>query len=56
MKKQVTDYIKSLGGQVSFSGKGWPTIAYISHLHADKEWLLTQIYKRFTRHTQIVFR
>jgi hypothetical protein len=54
MKKQMMDFVKSLGGEACYSGE-WPAKLYVEHRWKGKEWLIDQLIKRFTRHTQIKF-
>ncbi len=52
MKKQLTDYVRNLGGQCQYCGK-WPQSLYVSGNNADA--IISALYKRFGRHTQVTF-
>lgn len=54
MKKKIEDFVRSINGTVSFSGKGGWTTAYVDHANG-KDWIITECIKRFTRHSQIKF-
>lgn len=54
MKKQMIDFVKSLGGTCNYCGVAWPSTLYVDHKNG-KEWIIEQMIKRFTRHTPIKF-
>lgn len=56
MKKQMMDYVKTLGGDSNFSGK-WPQTLFVYSFTAgvSKQDLIDAMIKRFGRHTQIKF-
>lgn len=55
MKKQMMDFVRSLGGTSNYCGYAWPSTLYIDHASNGKDWMIEQMIKRFGRHTQIKF-
>jgi hypothetical protein len=56
MKKQMIDFVRSLGGEARYSGK-WPETLFVSSFTAgvNNQMLIDALIMRFSRHTQIRF-